>query len=164
VVCHKKLVSIKACEDKLVALEGDVKNMSSLTTIRSKRSLLPLPADTELQPTPTKRFRPAMHSLPFSQPPRVTLPTSHSSHQELSGVEHVSQAHTHTNTHMCTHTLGRSQVLLVKAPQTTLPSYVTQLHLALRILLLLYEIPHLAYHLLNTHQHLNMEHLHHHKG
>ena len=34
VVCHKKLESVKACEEKLVALEGDVKNkLSSLTTI-----------------------------------------------------------------------------------------------------------------------------------
>ena len=109
VVCHKKLVSVKACKDKLVALEGDVKNMlSSLTTIRSKRSLLLLPADTELQPPPPKQFRPAMHSLPFSQPPRVTLPTSHSSHQELSGAEHVSQAYTHTQIHTHTHTHSHS--------------------------------------------------------
>ena len=115
VVCHKKLLSVRACKDKLVALEGDVKNMlSSLTTIRSKRSLLLLPADTELQPPPPKQFRPAMRSLPFSQPPRVTLPTSHSSYQELSGAEHVSvtstyththkHTHTHTNTHTNTHT------------------------------------------------------------
>ena len=109
VVCHKKLLSVRACKDKLVALEGDVKNMlSSLTTIRSKRSLLLLPADTELQPPPPKQFRPAMHSLPFSQPPRVTLPTSHSSHQELSGAEHVSQAYTHTQIHTHTHTHSHS--------------------------------------------------------
>ena len=97
VVCHKKLVSIKACEEKLAALEGDVKNMlSSLTTIQSKRPQLFLPADTELQPPPPKQFRQAMPSLPFSQPPRVTLLTSHSSHQELSGAEHVSVTSTHT--------------------------------------------------------------------
>ena len=164
VVCHKKLLSVRACKDKLVALEGDVKNMlSSLTTIRSKRSLLLLPADTELQPPPPKQFRPAMHSLPFSQPPRVTLPTSHSSHQELSGAEHVSQAYTHTDTpkhshsHTHTHTqevcessLNNTSLIRDSTPpcsqdpstslQDTSPSY----------------------HLLNTHQHVNMEHLHHH--
>ena len=154
VVCHKKLVSIKACEEKLVALEGDVKNMlSSLTTIRSKRPLLVLPADTELQPPPPKQFLPAMPSLPFSHPPRVTLLTSHSSHQELAGAEHVSQVHTH----------WESEVFSVKAPRTSLPSYMTPLnvkvHLALGILLLLKEISHLAYRLLNTNQYLNMEHL-----
>ena len=72
VVCHKKLVSVKACEEKLVALEGDVKNMlSSLTTIPSKRPLLVLPANTDLQPPSPKRFRPAVHSLSLCQPTRV---------------------------------------------------------------------------------------------
>ena len=96
-VCHKKLVSIKACEEELAVLERDVKNMlSSLTTIRSKRPLLVLPGDAELQPPPPKQFRPAMLSLPFSQSPRVTLLTSHSSHQELSGAEDLSGTRAYT--------------------------------------------------------------------
>ena len=161
VVCHKKLVSIKACEEKLVALERDVKNMlSSLTTIQSKRPLLVLPADTNLQSPPPKQFRPAMRSLSFSQPPRVMLLTSHSSHQELSGAEHVSvtstHTHTHTHTHTYTHTGGLKYSQSKLGPQTSLPSYVTPI--------LLNEITHLAYRSLNTHQHLNTEHLHHHKG
>ena len=164
-VCHKKLVNVKVCEEKLVALEGDVKNMlSSLTTVQSKRPLLVLPADTELQPPPPKQLRPAKRSLPFSQPTRVTLLTSHSSLPRAEHVSLKSHAHTHTHTHIHhthTHTHRRSQVLSDKAPRTSL-SYVTpinlKVHLALRIL------AHLAYHLLNTHQHLNMEHLHHHKG
>ena len=104
--CHKKLVNVKAFEEKLATLEGDVKNMlSSLTTVPSKRPLLVLPADTDLQPPSPKQFRPAEHSLSFFQPTRVTLFTSHPSQQELSSEEHVSvlkdqtQSHTHTHTH-----------------------------------------------------------------
>ena len=92
VVCHKKLVNVKACEEKLATLEGDVKNMlSSLTTVPSKRPLLVLPADTDLQPPSPKQFRPAEHSRPLSQPTRVTLATSHpASQQVLLGAENVS--------------------------------------------------------------------------
>ena len=105
-VCHKKLVNVKVCEEKLVALEGDVKNMlSSLTTVQSKRPLLVLPADTELQPPPPKQLRPAKRSLPFSQPTRVTLLTSHSSLPRAEHVSLKSHAHTHTHTpHTYTHT------------------------------------------------------------
>ena len=130
VVCHKKLVNVKTCEEKLVTLEGDVKNtLSSLTAVPSKRPILVLPADTDHQPSSPKQFRPAEHSLPVFQPPRVTLFTSHPSQQELSGAKHVSVKHMHcyTHTHVHTHTHTCTQEVS-STPGQSITSLVHESH------------------------------------